>query len=137
MERERWNDERRITVWPKREVLTDEVTPLLLAAAAPQQGERIVDIGCGGGRSSLAAARAVGADGAVVGIDVSNGLLQLAEERRQAAGAANLRFVLADAPTDSSPGAPFDAATSQFGVMFFDDPVAAFANIRSQLRPGG
>jgi SAM-dependent methyltransferase len=137
MERERWNDERRTTVWPKRELLTDEVTPLLLAAASPQPGERIVDVGCGGGRSSLAAGRAVGAEGAVVGVDVSRGLLRLAEERRQSAGAANLSFVLADAQTDSFPGGPFDAAISQFGVMFFDDPVAAFANIRSQLRPGG
>ena len=54
-----------------------------------------------------------------------------------AAGADNVTFVLADAQTDSFPGAPFDAAISQFGVMFFDDPVAAFANIRAQLRPGG
>jgi len=80
MERERWNDERRTTVWPKRELLTDEVTPLLLAAASPQPGERIVDVGCGGGRSTLAAGRAVGAEGAVVGVDVSRGLLRLAAD---------------------------------------------------------
>lgn len=136
-ERERWNDERRYAVWPRRERLTDAVTPLLLDAVAAAEGERIVDIGAGGGRSALAAGRAVGPEGAVVGIDISEGLLRLAGERRSAAGADNVTFVLADAQTDSFPGAPFDAAISQFGVMFFDDPTAAFANIRSHLRPGG
>jgi SAM-dependent methyltransferase len=136
-ERERWNDERRYSAWPKRERLTDAVTPLLLDAVAATAGERIVDIGAGGGRSALAAARMVGPEGAVVGIDISEGLLRLAGERKAAAGADNVRFVLADAQTDSFPGAPFDGAMSQFGVMFFDNPTAAFANIRSQLRPGG
>jgi len=136
-ERERWNDERRYSVWPKRERLTDTVTPLLLEALAPQHGERILDVGTGGGRSALAAAAAVGADGAVVGLDFSEGLRRLAEERRAAAGVANVAYVLGDAQFHAVDGPPFDAAMSQFGVMFFEDPVAAFANIRSHLRPGG
>ena len=136
-ERERWNDERRYSVWPRRERLTDAVTPLLLDALAAFAGERFVDIGAGGGRSALAAGRLVGPDGAVVGIDISEGLLRLAEERKAVAGTDNVTFVLADAQTDSFPGAPFDGAMSQFGVMFFDDPTAAFTNIRSHLRPGG
>ena len=136
-ERERWNDERRYTVWPKRERLTDAVTPLLLDALAPTPGERILDVGCGGGRSALAAARAVGEGGSVVGLDLSTGLLALAEERRLEAGAANVSFVLGDAQVEHPPGPPFDAATSQFGVMFFDDPVGAFSNIRAHLRHSG
>jgi SAM-dependent methyltransferase len=136
-ERERWNDERRYSAWPRRERLTDAVTPLLLAAVAPKPGERIADIGTGGGRSAFAAREAVGPRGTVVGIDISEGLLRLAGERRAAMGADNVTFVLADAQTDPFPGAPFDAAMSQFGVMFFDDPAAAFGNIGAQLRPGG
>jgi len=136
-ERERWNDQRRYSAWPKRERLTDAVTPLLNDAVAPVPGERIVDIGAGGGRSAFGAGQAVGPDGEVVGIDISAGLLRLAGERKASNGAENVSFVLADAQTDQFPRAPFDAAMSQFGVMFFDDPAAAFANIGSQLRPGG
>jgi SAM-dependent methyltransferase len=136
-ERERWNDERRYSVWPRRERLTDAVTPLLLDAAAPQPGERIVDIGCGGGRSTFAAGEAVGGEGEAFGVDFSRGLLRLAEERKAKRGAANVTFTLGDAQTDSFAGAPFDVALSQFGVMFFDDFVAAFANVCAQLRPGG
>jgi ubiquinone/menaquinone biosynthesis C-methylase UbiE len=136
-ERERWNDERRYSAWPRRERLTEAVTPLLVDAVAAAAGERIVDVGAGGGRSALAAGQAVGPEGAVVGVDISEGLLRLAAERTSAANADNVTFVLADAQTDAFPGAPFDAAMSQFGVMFFDDPTAAFTNIRSHLRSGG
>jgi len=136
-ERERWNDEQRYAVWPKRERLTSEVTPLLIEALAPESGEKILDIGSGGGRSAIAAAALVGGEGTVVGLDISHGLTRLARERAEAAGVGNLRFVVGDAQTDGVDGGPFDAAMSQFGVMFFDDPVAAFANIGDQLRPAG
>lgn len=136
-ERERWNDERRYSVWPRRERLTDAVTPLLLDALAPQPGERILDVGTGGARSAIAVASKVGQEAEVVGLDLSEGLLRLAEERRRAADATNVAFVLGDAQVARLGGAPFDAATSQFGVMFFEDPVAAFANIRAHLRPRG
>ena len=136
-ERERWNDERRYTVWPKRERLTDTVTPLLMEALSPAVGERVLDVGCGGGRSALAAARTVGSGGSVVGLDLSEGLLRLAEDRRADSDVENVTFVLGDAQVERLPGPPFDAATSQFGVMFFDDPVGAFANIRGHLRGGG
>jgi len=136
-ERERWNDEQRSAVWPKRERLTSEVTPLLIETLAPENGEKILDVGSGGGRAALAAAEVVGDGGTVVGLDISHGLTRLARERAAAAGVANVRFVVGDAQTDGVDGGPFDAAMSQFGVMFFDDPVAAFANIGDQLRPGG
>jgi SAM-dependent methyltransferase len=136
-ERERWNDERRYTVWPKRERLTDAVTALLMEALAPASGERVLDVGCGGGRSAFEVARIVGSGGSVVGWDLSEGLLALAEERLADSGAGNVTFVLGDAQVERLPGPPFDAAISQFGVMFFEDPVAAFANIRAHLRGGG
>jgi ubiquinone/menaquinone biosynthesis C-methylase UbiE len=136
-ERQRWNDERWATLWPKREVLTDEVTSRLLEAAALQPGERVLDIGSGGGKAALAAADVVGVDGAVAGADVSAPLLALAATRACVAGVQNIAFHQLDMQIDAVPGAPYDVAISQFGVMFFDEPVTAFRNIRAQLRPGG
>jgi len=137
LERRRWNDEQWTEVWPKRERMTDTVTPILLDAAAPAPGERVLDVGCGGGRTSLAAAALVGPDGAVVGADISTPLVALARERAARAGCANVTFHAVDMQTDTVDGGPFDVAISQFGVMFFDEPATAFANIRSQLRSEG
>ena len=136
-EKRRWNDEQWAAVWPKRERLTDAVTPLLLDALAPRAGERLLDIGCGGGRTTLAASRMVGAGGAVVGADLSVPITRLAVERARDAGAANATFVVVDMQEATVAGGPFDAALSQFGVMFFDEPVVAFTNIARQLKPGG
>jgi SAM-dependent methyltransferase len=137
LERRRWNDERWAAVWPKREALTDAVTAFVLDAAAPLAGERVLDVGCGGGKLTLAAAQAVGAQGAVVGADLSESISALARRRAQEASAGNVTICLLDMQTEKVPGGPFDVVVSQFGVMFFDEPVAAFANIRAQLRPGG
>jgi SAM-dependent methyltransferase len=136
-ERQRWNDEQWAALWPKREPLTDAVTAFLLDAAALQPGERVLDVGCGGGMTSLAAGRAVGPEGAVVGADISAPLNALATRRAREAGAENVTFSVADMQTDAVGGGPFDVALSQFGVMFFDEPVVAFANIRAHLKPGG
>jgi SAM-dependent methyltransferase len=114
-----------------------EVTEALLAAAAPRPGERVIDIGCGAGGSTLALAAAVGPSGRVTGLDVSSPLLARAEERRRERGLANLAFIEADAQDHPFDPAASDLAVSRFGVMFFADPVAAFANIARALRPGG
>jgi ubiquinone/menaquinone biosynthesis C-methylase UbiE len=137
VERQRWNDERWAALWPKRERLTDAVTPFVLDAAGLGPGERVLDVGCGGGKASLAAARAVGANGAVVGADLSTPLSALASRRAGQAGAGNVTFCVVDMQSDTVDGGPFDVALSQFGVMFFDEPVTAFANIRRHLKPGG
>jgi SAM-dependent methyltransferase len=136
-ERRRWNDERWTSVWPKREGMTDAISPFVLEAAALRAGERVLDIGSGGGRLSLAAARAVGAGGSVVGADLSAPLGELAGQRAREEGVANVEFQRLDMQTDRIPGDPFTVAISQFGVMFFDDPVAAFGNIRAHLAPDG
>ena len=107
-----------------------------MQALAPAQGERILDVGCGAGQTSLALGQAVGEDGAVVGLDVSRPLLQVARRRRATAGAANVSFLETDAQIHAFTPASFDALFSRFGVMFFADPPAAFANIRRALRPG-
>jgi SAM-dependent methyltransferase len=136
-ERARWNDDDWTRVWPKRERLTDTVTSALLEAAAPAAGERALDIGCGGGRTTVAVAHAVAPDGHVVGADVSEQLLRLAETRARGEHAFNVSFHRLDVQTDPIPEGPFDLALSQFGVMFFDEPVVAFSNVRGRLRPGG
>ncbi|MEZ5905282.1 MAG: class I SAM-dependent methyltransferase [Geminicoccaceae bacterium] len=109
----------------------------LLECAAPAASERVLDIGCGAGASAFAVASAVGEKGHVTGVDISAPLLDRAEERRVEAGLDNVRFLLADAQTHPFEEGTFDLAISRFGVMFFDDPPAAFRNIATCLRPGG
>jgi len=133
---QRWNDDYWTATWPRRERQTTEVTPHLLEALAPAEGERILDVGPGGGLATLAVAERVGR-GEVVGVDISRTLTDLATRRARERGVTNATFTLADAQVDAVPGAPFDAVVSQFGVMFFDDPRAAFANIRAQVVAGG
>ncbi|MGI8927555.1 MAG: class I SAM-dependent methyltransferase [Tepidiformaceae bacterium] len=136
-QRERWNDEGFARSWPKRERFTTAITPALLEAAALRPGERVLEIGSGGGLAAIAAARAVAPGGDVTGFDLSAPLTKMASARAAEAGLANARFVSGDAQVDELPAGPFDVAISQFGVMFFEDPVAAFGNVRWRLRAGG
>jgi SAM-dependent methyltransferase len=98
-------------------------------------GQRVVDLGCGSGRTTLELAARVGPSGNVVGVDISAEML--ARGRERAAGLGNVEFVHADVQVYDLGEARFDAAYSRFGVMFFAGPVAAFANVRRALRPGG
>lgn len=107
------------------------------AALDPRPGERVLDIGCGGGETTLDLARAVSPGGAVLGIDISRTLLEQVAERRLDGRDLEIRFQVADAQTADFDGERFDAAFSRFGVMFFSDPAAAFANIQKALQPGG
>ncbi|HUB74872.1 MAG TPA: class I SAM-dependent methyltransferase [Solirubrobacteraceae bacterium] len=135
-ERRRWNDCAWAAAWPKRERLTTAVTDVLLGRLGLRHGEKVLDVGTGGGVAALAAAEAVG-DGAVVGADISAPLIELARGRGEERGASNVSFVVADVQHETAPGGPFDAALSQFGVMFFEEPETAFANIRRHLVSGG
>ena len=114
-----------------------EVAALLLAAAKVQPGERILEIGCGTGATILPFAAAVGPQGHVTGVDIAEPMLAEARRRVTEQGLGNVSLLLADAQVHALPAASFDLLTSRFGVMFFADPFAAFANLIGALRPGG
>lgn len=107
----------------------------LLARAGYHPGERVLDLGCGGGATTLAIAELVGAQGAALGLDVAPMLIERARHRAAAAG-SSARFVCADAATASLDTPPFDRLFSRFGSMFFEQPVPAFANLKTMLKPG-
>jgi SAM-dependent methyltransferase len=120
----------------RHEQMLGRLRARLLAAARIQDGENILDIGCGCGDTTIPAARAT-RSGHALGADFSR--IQIAEARRlaAAAGVANARFEVADAQVYPFPAGSFDLVLSSLGVMFFEDPAAAFANMRKALRPGG
>jgi SAM-dependent methyltransferase len=123
-----------------QELLDAQIAPLgrlVMERAALARGERVLDVGCGCGDSTLELARRVGAAGAVLGVDLSAPMLERARERSRASDAANAAFLQADAQTHAFELASFDLLYSRFGVMFFADPPAAFANLRRALRPAG
>lgn len=107
----------------------------LIAKAEFRPGQRIVDVGCGGGANSREIARLVGPSGSVTGVDVAPKLI--AEASQRAAGIDNLSFQCLDAQAGAPDGIPFDRLFSRFGVMFFDDTGKAFANTREWVKPGG
>jgi SAM-dependent methyltransferase len=108
----------------------------LLQTAAIGSAEQVLDIGCGTGQTSRDAARAA-ASGAVLGIDLSSQMIDLARRLAVADGIANARFVQGDAQVYAFEPEAFDIAISRAGATFFGDPVAAFRNIAGALRSGG
>ena len=109
----------------------------MLDAVQLQTGERVLDVGCGLGTTTLDAARLVAPDGRAVGIDITVDLLDVARQRAGAAGVTNIEFLEADAQVHPFRDGEFDAVISRFGIMFFDDSAEAFANIGRAVRPGG
>jgi SAM-dependent methyltransferase len=108
----------------------------LRAAYGINSGDAVVDIGCGTGLTTRDAARAA-APGRVVGVDVSDRMLERARQLTAAERLDNVRYELGDAQVHRFDRAGFDVAISRFGTMFFSDPAAAFANIAAALRPEG
>jgi ubiquinone/menaquinone biosynthesis C-methylase UbiE len=106
----------------------------LLDRAGLAQHESVLDIGCGCGVTTFAAGRLTRR---AVGLDISTSLLEVATDRAAAASLDNVEFIVGDAQTYPLEEGSFDAIISQFGLMFFDDPVAAFTNLRGALAPNG
>lgn len=109
----------------------------LLARADYKPGERVLDIGSGGGATTLAIAEAVGLTGSALGVDISPDLTDAATARAERSGARNAHFVCADASTVTLADAPYDRLFSRFGSMFFADPIAAFTNLHRLIRERG
>ena len=101
-----------------------EVTKALLDLAAPQPGERVLDIGCGGGTTTLELAARVGPDGHVLGADIAEQSAARARGRIATAGSRHAEVIGADVSSQPFGSNRFDLAFSRFGVMFFSDPVA-------------
>jgi len=113
------------------------LTKELLDLAAPQPGECVLDIGCGAGTTVLELARRVGPGGHVLGADVSEPSVARARERIAAAGLHHAEIIVAEVSVHPFAPHSFELAFSRFGIMFFGDPVAAFANVRRAMKSGG
>jgi len=133
-QRQYFNDPKRIERWPTREPFTQMAIAPLLHAAAIEPAMSVCDIGCGGGQATVQAAELVGPTGTVLGVDISPAMVSLAQSRP----APNwVTYTEADAQTNDLPESPFHRIISQFGLMFFEDPVAAFVNLGRHLTHDG
>jgi SAM-dependent methyltransferase len=135
-----WND----LAGPKWVALQDlinaQIAPLSSRAidqADVRPGESVLDVGCGCGQTAVELARRVGLIGSVTAVDISTVMLEEARRRVAASGMGHVHFENADAQTHPFSPETFDLLFSRFGVMFFSDPTAAFANLQAALRPGG
>jgi len=127
---QRWRDRQ-----DHQDELLKPVSDRLIIAAEPKPGEKVIDVGCGCGATTIDFARRVAPGGQVLGLDISEPMLARARERTPPNPPA--RFVAADATVhDMAPGSA-DLVVSRFGVMFFADPALSFANLRRGLRPDG
>jgi SAM-dependent methyltransferase len=128
------------TFWAAHQMLFDDSVAAhharLLDATAISPTDRVLDIGCGSGQTTCDAAQQA-MSGHVAGIDLSSAMLAVASRRAAEAGLGNVSLIHGDAQVYPFDSATFDVAISRTGTMFFADPVAAFANICSALRPGG
>jgi SAM-dependent methyltransferase len=119
----------------EQDVLLTPVLKILIDRAKARPGERVLDVGCGCGGTSVAFARQVAPSGFVLGVDISTPMLTYAREI--APRGLPLEFVLADATVHPFDPGTFDLLVSRFGVMFFADPALSFANMRRALRADG
>lgn len=137
---DKWEGER-VDRWIRQseglERQLEPVSDVLFATAGLRPGERVLDVGCGTGPTTRRAAVAVGPDGAVTGLDVAAPMLERASTVDVARGSAPITWVEADATTWRPDQPGFDVVLSRFGVMFFDDPPAAFASLARATAPGG
>src|SRR5690348_15415252 len=114
-----------------------DLTKALLDMAAPRLGEQVLDIGCGSGTTVLELATRVGRGGHVLGADISEHSAARARQRIVDAGSRHAEVIVADVSCHAFAPNTFDLVFSRFGVMFFSDPQAAFANVRRAMKPGG
>lgn len=134
-----WNEKagpKWVTMQDRLDAQLERFNLPVLDRAELKPGDRVLDIGCGCGVTTLAAAARVQPGGAATGADISRPMLERARQRAKETGVSNATFVEADAQVYAFAPASFDAMISRFGVMFFVDPTKAFTNIRQALKPG-
>lgn len=138
-ERDRWNGpagKAWVDARPQMDAMFLPLQDRLVAAAREHGATRVLDVGCGTGSTTMAIAEALPPGGTAIGVDISATMLDDAAARATAAG-SRARFVVADAQTHAFPDGAFDLVLSRFGVMFFEDPVTAFANLHRATTSGG
>jgi SAM-dependent methyltransferase len=137
---EHWNSVEELRHWVDLQARYDTMlgpfATLLLDAARISSGETVLDVGCGCGATTRSAAL-FAAPGEVLGVDLSAAMLERGRADADTAGLSNVSFLQADAQVQALGSDRFDVVISRFGVMFFEDPIAAFANIGAATRPGG
>ena len=125
--------------WIDMQALLDGVfkplEDLMVAEAAKRPAGQVLDVGCGTGATTLAVARALGAKGHCVGLDISEPMIAVARDRAEREK-SSAEFISADAQTHGFEPASFDLLLSRFGVMFFEDSVQAFSNLRRASKDG-
>lgn len=123
--------------WQRYDQMMEPFELRLIDAAGLRTGDRVIDVGCGAGTTSLDAGRCVGIGGDVLGIDLDGQALGVAVQRAQLAAASQVHFMQANAANIQLELGRADAIVSRFGNLHFGDPVAAHAHLRGALRPGG
>ena len=135
-----WNSSHGIA-WARNadiiDVMFSNITEAIASAAAINVGDHVLDLGCGSGGTMLAVAHRVGSAGSVTAIDVSNSMIDRAEERRRAKNLKNVTCIRGDATSYPFSDASFNKLISRLGAMFFDDPAVAFTRLRQTLQPSG
>jgi SAM-dependent methyltransferase len=135
-----WNQQAGPTWVAVQSLIDQQIRPLgrrAMERAGLGAGQRVLDVGCGCGDTTLELATRVAPGGEALGVDISAPMLTRAAQQARAANVPNARFELADAQTSELPAGRFDVLFSRFGVMFFADPAVAFTNLRQALRAGG
>jgi SAM-dependent methyltransferase len=139
-QREEWNNTTGRRWLERHQAVDRQIAPFgrrAMDRADIRPGQRVLDIGCGCGETTFELARRVGGSGLVMGVDISLMLIEAARQLARESGAANVRYETADAQTFPFLAQDFDLVFSRFGIMFFDDPEAAFRNLRRALKLGG
>lgn len=136
---EEWNSATGRRWLERHEAVDRQIAPLgrgAMGRADIKPSERILDVSCGCGETTLALADRVGASGSVTGVEFSRPLIEAARKRARELARVNVRFEEGDAQTFPFRAKGFDLVFSRFGIMFFDDPEAAFRNLGKALQPG-
>jgi SAM-dependent methyltransferase len=139
-QQEEWNNTTGRRWLERHQAIDRQIAPFgrrAMDRADIRPGQRILDIGCGCGETTMELARRVGDAGSVMGVDISAMLIEAARQLAIESGLTSVRFEAADAQTFPFIAQDFDLVFSRFGIMFFDDPEAAFGNLRRALGPGG